>query len=49
MDEQFLVDIRKALEDGLACEDWNCVIEAIDIIREAQNDYEDDDDETYEF
>jgi len=43
MDEQFLFDIRKSLEDGLECEDWKCIEEAIEMIRDVQGDYDEDD------
>lgn len=43
MDEQFLFDIRKILEDGLEVEDWNCVVDVIDMIRDIQGDFDDDD------
>ena len=43
MDDQFLYDIRKALEDGLECEDWNCITEALEMILEYQEDFDTDD------
>ena len=45
MDEQLLSDIKQTLKDALECEDWNCVTDAIDAIREYQGEFDDDDEE----
>lgn len=42
MDEHFLKDLRKLLEDGIENLDWNCVDEAIDMIAESQGEYDDE-------
>jgi hypothetical protein len=42
MDEDLLNDIRQLLDDGLENTDWKCIEEALEIVKEAQGDYDDE-------
>lgn len=46
MDDELLSDIRRSLEDALGCDDWQCVRDALDMIKDFQGDF--DDEEEYE-
>jgi hypothetical protein len=42
MDEDFLNDLKRLLEDGVDHTDWKCVEDAIELIREACGEFDDE-------
>ena len=45
MDEELIFDIRRSLEDALECEDWKCVEDALDMIKEYHGEFNIEDEE----
>lgn len=42
--DAMLYDVKKSLEDALSCEDWKCVEEALDMVKEILGELDDEDD-----
>lgn len=40
MDNEILYDIKRCLEDGLSCNDWKCIEEALEVISDYIDGYD---------